>query len=352
MGASVFSCYNLTFYATLTESRTDDYSLHVTQLFRYVRFVQFFAVDKYGFHPSVVICSGMSQTLDYAFVGILQVVFSDKCNTNYLSCFFPTFQEIAPRSQLGCDSRLYSQFFEYYVVQSLTLHVDRYFVDAWEVLTLNDGCCVHVAEVCYFCLQIFAEFVFGTQNQYFGLNTQSLQLLHAGLCGFGFQFARCCKIGYVSQVHIQSPLWSQFPSQLSYCLKKWLTLDVTDGSANLRNDEVERLLRCVQQDAPFYLIGNMRHYLDSFTQVVTSTFPFYHTQIYPSRRHTVVASRLYSCEPLIVSQVKVGLHSIGCYVALSVFVRVECPRVDVDVRVELLNSNAVAPRLQEFSQRS
>ena len=47
--------------------------------------------------------------------------------------------------------------------------------------------------------------------------------------------------------------------------------------------------------------------------------------------------RLYSQESLIVSQVEVGFVSVYGYIALSVLVWIQSSRVDVDIRVKLLN---------------
>ena len=56
-------------------------------------------------------------------------------------------------------------------------------------------------------------------------------------------------------------------------------------------------------------------------------------------------------ETLVVPEVKVGLVSVDCHVALSMLVRIESPGIDVDVRIKLLDSNLIAPRKKEPCQR-
>ena len=50
-----------------------------------------------------------------------------------------------------------------------------------------------------------------------------------------------------------------------------------------------------------------------------------------------------------MSQVEVGLHTIRRHITLTVFVRIERPRVDVDIGVELLNRDLIATCLQQFT---
>ena len=54
-------------------------------------------------------------------------------------------------------------------------------------------------------------------------------------------------------------------------------------------------------------------------------------------------------ESLVVSEVEVGLHTIYRYVALTMLIRVQRTRVDVDVWVKLLDSNVVTSCLKKFT---
>ena len=66
-------------------------------------------------------------------------------------------------------------------------------------------------------------------------------------------------------------------------------------------------------------------------------------------RDAVVARGANAREPLVVAQVEVGLETVLRHVALAVLVRVQRPRVDVDVGVELLDGNLVAACLQQLT---
>ena len=59
----------------------------------------------------------------------------------------------------------------------------------------------------------------------------------------------------------------------------------------------------------------------------------------------VVTRGTYASESLVMPQVEVCLHTVYRNVALPVLVGVERARVDVDVRVKLLDGNVVPPCL-------
>ena len=93
----------------------------------------------------------------------------------------------------------------------------------------------------------------------------------------------------------------------------------------------------------------MRNNLDSLTQIVAPSFAVYHRFIYATGCYTVVSCGTYTRKPFIVPQVEVGLKTILCHVALTVLIGVQCPWVNIDIRVELLNRHLVAACQQQFA---
>ena len=142
---------------------------------------------------------------------------------------------------------------------------------------------------------------------------------------------------------------TQLIAQLSDGLHKWGTLNVADGAAHLGNDKVEALIQTLAQHAVLNLVGNVWYYLDGFTQVVAATLTVNHCFVNASCCYAVVSCCVYACKSLVVSQVKVGFKTVGCYVALAVLVGVQRTWVDVNVRVEFLYSHFVAACLQQLA---
>ena len=334
------------------EAGADDETCQACQFLGYVLVGDLFAVDKDGFHLVAVVCACMSEAFNDAFVGILQVIFADQSNLYDFGGLFASFQEVAPRSEFGCGSRFDAHLLEADGIKSLMLHVDGNFVDAGQVLALDDGFYADVAEVRHLGTQFVVQGVLGAQYEHFGLNAQALQLLHAGLCRLGLQFACCGEVGYVGQMHIEGTCRTQFPSQLSDGFEKGLTFDVADGATNLRDNEVERTFGGIEEDTTLDFVGDVRHNLDGLTEVVATTFALDDAEVDAPCGDAVVACGLDAGEAFVVPQVEVGLHAVGSNVAFAVLVGVECAGVDVDVGVELLDGNLVAPCLEQFAERS
>ena len=150
---------------------------------------------------------------------------------------------------------------------------------------------------------------------------------------------------------VQGTSRSQFPPKLSDSLQKRLALDIANRTANLGDDEVEFLLRGIQQDAALDFVGDVGHHLDGLAQIVATSFALNDTQVDATSGDTVVARCHDAREPLVVAKVEVGFHAVGRHIAFAVFVRVQRAWVDVDVGVEFLNGDIVAPSLEQFSYR-
>ena len=93
----------------------------------------------------------------------------------------------------------------------------------------------------------------------------------------------------------------------------------------------------------------MRHHLNSLAEIVASALLVDDRLVDTARGHRVGAGCLNACESLVVTEVEVGLHTVSCHVALSMLVRVKGSRVNIDVRIELLNRNLVAASLQQLT---
>ena len=97
------------------------------------------------------------------------------------------------------------------------------------------------------------------------------------------------------------------------------------------------------------LVGDVRHHLDGLAEIVAATFLVNDCLVDTTSGERIRFRSLNTGESLVVSEVEVGLHAIYRYVALTMLVRVQCTRVDVDVWVKLLDSNVVASCLKKFT---
>ena len=168
------------------------------------------------------------------------------------------------------------------------------------------------------------------------------------LSRLSLQLTGSLEVRHVSEVNIDG-VASHLPAELTNSLKERSTLDVADSTADLRDDEVVLALSAEILNAALNLVGDMRHNLNGLAEIVASALLVDDRLIYTTRSHRVSAGSLNACESLVVTEVKVGLHTVSGHVALTVLVRVEGTGVDVDVRVELLDRNLVAASLQQLT---
>ena len=186
------------------------------------------------------------------------------------------------------------------------------------------------------------------EDQNIWLNTYTLQFLHGVLGRFCFQLPCSLQIRHVGEVHIDGVL-AQFPFQLSDSFHVRSTFDVADGSAYLGDHEVIVILFAEQLHIALDLVGDVRHHLDGFSEIIATTFLVNDSLVDTTSGERICFRSLNTCESLVVSEVQVGFHTIYCHVALTMLVRVQCTRVDVDVWVKLLDSNVVTSCLKKLT---
>ena len=230
------------------------------------------------------------------------------------------------------------------------LHIDRHLVDAGQVLALDDAFEIYIAEPGHLHAHRVVEVLLGAQHKDVGLNAIAQHLLHGVLRRLCLQLAGRPQVGHVGEVNAYGRT-AQFPFELTNSLQEWSALDVAYRATYLGDDKVVLARLAEALYAVLYLVGNVRHHLHGLAQVVAPALLVDHRLIDASRGHAVGPCGLYASETLIVTQVEVGLHAVGRHVALAMLIGIKRSRVDVDVRVELLDRNLIATRLQQFTNR-
>ena len=68
---------------------------------------------------------------------------------------------------------------------------------------MYNGFFVNVAELCHFSSEVGIQFVFGTQHEDVGLDTNALKFFYRVLGRLGLQFAGSSQVGNISKVYAQ-----------------------------------------------------------------------------------------------------------------------------------------------------
>ncbi len=116
-------------------------------------------------------------------------------------------------------------------------------------------------------------------------------------------------------------------------------------AADLADYHVQRLLGGESGDTLLDLVGDVGNHLDSASQKETLAFLGKDTPVDLSCGVVVVARQVFVYESLVVPQVKVGLGTVLGYEHLPVLIWVHGARINVDVRIELLEGYPETPAL-------
>jgi hypothetical protein len=139
--------------------------------------------------------------------------------------------------------------------------------------------------------------------------------------------------------------------ELAQRLQERQRLDVADRAAHLGDDELDVLRIGDQLDAALDLIGDVRDDLNRVAQVVATALAADHRVVDRARGDVGAARGVDVGEALVVAQVQVGLGPVLGHEDLAVLERRHRARVDVDVRVELLERDLVTTGYEEPADR-
>ena len=93
----------------------------------------------------------------------------------------------------------------------------------------------------------------------------------------------------------------------------------------------------------------MGHHLDGLPQIVSMPLAIDDGLVDATRRNRVVAGRMYARESFIVPQIEIRLHTVYSHVALAVLIRVQRTRINVYIRIKLLDGYLVTACLQQLT---
>ena len=184
----------------------------------------------------------------------------------------------------------------------------------------------------------------GAQHQNVWLHAQLLKLLDGVLRRLRLIFFGGRDKRHIRQMYAKA-VASEFPFQLTHTLDKRQRLDVTHRPADFGNHHIELVLRPQQLDVAFNLVRDVRDHLYCLAQIFAASLLLDYALIDTSRGDAVGTRSGNVQETLVMTKIKVGLMSVDGYETFAVLVGIECSRIDVDVRVELLNGYFVASRL-------
>ena len=169
--------------------------------------------------------------------------------------------------------------------------------------------------------------------------------------GFVFSSPAASMNGHERAVEVEDVLRPDLAAELADRLEERQRLDVADGAADLADDDVGGRGAGGALDPRLDLVRDVRDHLHGRAEELALALLAQHRL--PDRAGAVarVAGHVLVDEALVVADVEVGLGAVLGDEHLAVLERAHRPRVDVQVRVELLRLDPQAARLQQPAER-
>src|SRR6266581_3324109 len=242
--------------------------------------------------------------------------------------------------RLGDDAELVADnFIQHLLVQHPGNPVDRV-----RVPDGDDGVGLNVGEQRDLFLFVLGNGPVGTAQERIGLDADPAQLLHRVLRGLGFDLARALDERHERQVDVAGVVCAELQAHLPHRLEKGKRLDVPDSAADL--DDRHFRFACAACNERLDLVGDMRDHLHGAAEVVAAALLSYHRIVDLTGGEVVVAMHPGRLEALVVAQIEVGLGAVLGDEHLSALEMAHRAGIDVDVRVELEESDFDAARFE------
>lgn len=300
---------------------------------------------------AVEIGSALEQSLIDTLVGILKLHILTHQTYGHLLCGLVHLGEkLAPWAQVRLALRHNPDLAEHYLVKMLLMHQHGHLVDRACVTALHNCVGSHVAELGYLLPHRDGDIMLGAEHEHIGLYAEMLQLLHGVLRRLGLQLLGRRNERHICQMYAQTVVL-KLPSELTHSLQKRQTLYIAHHATDLGDDKVKVARLAEGHHIALYLVSDMRYYLHGLAQIVATALLVDDTLIDTPRGDIVGTGGADIGKPLIVAQIEVGLMTVHRHITLSVLIRIERARIDIDVRVKLLYGDTITACLEQACER-
>ena len=235
-------------------------------------------------------------------------------------------------------------------VEALLVQDEGHLVDRGRIHGADHATDGDVAEQGDLLLEVASDGPVRTADDGVGLQTERAQLLDGVLRGLGLQLAGGADERHQRDVDERAVGAPHLVAQLTDGLQERQRFDVTDGAADLHDHQIG-LLRLGERTHPLLdLVGDVRDHLHGLAQVVAAALLRDHRRVDGARGEVGPAVEVGVQEALVVPEIEIRLGPVVQDEDLAVLERVHRARIDVDVRVELLEDDLETPGLEEAAE--
>ena len=341
------------FDATVAEAAGNDDAVDTFEDFFHgqVRIFQGFRIDPVDVDLGLIGDAGMVQGFGYAEVSIVKGdILADQGDfqglfriVNGVDHLLPVFHIARAVGQV--------EFVQDDAVHAFFRQEERHFIDAVQGLVFDDGIFIDVAEQGQFFFHFIRQGAFRTADDDVRLDTDAAQFLDAVLGRFGLQFASSADVRHEGDVDVQDVIAADFLLDLADGFQERQAFDVADSAADFRDDDVRIVVVADAIDAVLDFIGDVRDDLDGMAQIIAAAFFLQDRPVNLAGRDVGVLAEVNVDEAFIMTEVEVRFRTVVGDEDFAVLVRAHRTRVDVDIRVKLLDRDLIAAVLQQTAQR-
>ena len=340
---------DLAFDAAVAETARDDDPVEMPELAVSEQPFDVLGLDPFDLDLRTVMETGVLERLDDRQVGVGQLdVLADDPDPDRLGRGFDLVDDPLPGRQV--DIAVDPQQFAHVVVEPLLVEDQRELVDVLRIGGVDDRIAFDVAHVGDLRLQVVRQRRFGSAHDHVGLDTARPQLGHGVLGRLRLLLPGGPDERNEGDVDVADVVPADEVAELADRFEEGQDLDVADRASDLGDHDVDVLLRHAL-DPTLDLVGDVGDDLHGLAQVVAAPFGGHHRLVDRAGGGVRVAGQVLVDESLVVAEIEVGLAAVVGDEHFAVLERVHRARVDVDVRVELLERDPQAPELEQPPER-
>ena len=163
---------------------------------------------------------------------------------------------------------------------------------------------------------------------------------------FGLQLAGRTHHRHKGYVHIKGVVAAHIVAHLSNRLEERHGLNIANRATDFDDDHVDVVALGDLGDPALDLVGDMRDDLNGLTQIVATPLLADDFVIHLAASHVASLGQIFVDKALVMADIQVGLGTILGDKHLAVLIWRHRPRIDIQIRIQLLNRHAQTARLE------
>jgi hypothetical protein len=302
-------------------------------------------------HVRTVVNSRVLQRLVDGEIGVVELdVLADKRDLDGFTSLSDPFDQLIPIAERRLLHRQ-AELLADHRVEALRIERTRDEIDVRYVDRRDHRVGVDVGEERDLVADLRRERFLRARHHDVRVDTDAAELVDRVLRRLRLQLAGVLDERNKRHVDIDDVLRPDLAPELTNRLEEREPLDVADRPADLGDHDVGVARLRDRPDTALDLVGDVRDHLDRRAEVLA--LPLLAEDAVPDRAGGVVRvpREVLVDEALVVADVEIGFRAVLGHEHLAVLERAHRPGIDVEVRIELLDLDLQAPRLQEPAER-